>query len=76
MLKICKNLSPIGLGIMNFPKNKKKATITMLSLGLGGILFITAATYMSSIDKADYSRQGYFKDAEFYIHYSESATEL
>ncbi len=76
MLKICKNLSPIGLGIMNFSKNKKKATITMLSLGLGGILFITAATYMSSFDKADYSRQGYFKDAEFYIQYSESATEL
>lgn len=74
--KVCRNLSPIGLGIMNFAKNKKKATITMLSLGLGGILFITAATYMSSFDKADYSRQGYFKDAEFYIQYSESATEL
>lgn len=74
--KVCRNLSPIGLGIMNFSKNKKKATITMLSLGLGGILFITAATYMSSFDKADYSRQGYFKDAEFYIHYSESAREL
>lgn len=74
--KICRNLSPIGLGIMNFSKNKKKATITMLSLGLGGILFITAATYMSSFDKADYSRQGYFKDAEFYIQYSESASEL
>ena len=74
--KVCRNLTPIGLGIMNFAKNKKKATITMLSLGLGGILFITAATYMSSFDKADYSRQGYFKDAEFYIQYSESATEL
>lgn len=74
--KTCRNLSPIGLGIMNFSKNKKKATITMLSLGLGGILFITAATYMSSFDKADYSRQGYFKDAEFYIQYSESAIEL
>lgn len=74
--KVCRNLSSIGLGIMNFSKNKKKATITMLSLGLGGILFITAATYMSSFDKADYSRQGYFKDAEFYIQYSESATEL
>ncbi len=74
--KVCRNLSPIGLGIMNFAKNKKKATITMLSLGLGGILFITAATYMSSFNKANYSRQGYFKDAEFYIQYSESATEL
>src|SRR5699024_5435576 len=28
--KVCRNLSSIGLGIMNFAKNKKKATITML----------------------------------------------
>ena len=74
--KVCRNLTPIGLGVMNFSKNRKKAVITMLSLGLGGILFITAATYMSSFNKEDYSRQGYFKDAEFYIQYSESATEL
>lgn len=74
--KVCRNLSPLGLGVMNFAKNKKKATITMLSLGLGGILFITSATYMSSFDKEAYSRQGYFKDAEFYIQYSESAQEL
>lgn len=74
--KMCRSLTPIGLGAMNFSKNRKKAVITMLSLGLGGILFMTAATYMSSFDKANYARQGYFTDAEFDIQYAVSAIEL
>ena len=74
--KLCRKLSPMGLGMMNFSKNRKKATITMLSLALGGILFMTAATYMSSFDKTNYARQGYFVDAEFHIEYAQSAIEL
>lgn len=66
----------MGLGVMNFSKNRKKAAITMLSLSLGGILFMTAATYMSSFDKENFARQGYFTDAEFHIEYSQSAIEL
>ena len=74
--KLCRKLSPVGLGMMNFSKNRKKATVTMLSLALGGILFMTAATYMSSFDKENYARQGYFVDAEFHIGYAQSAIEL
>lgn len=74
--KLCRRLTPLGLGIMNFSKNKKKASVTMLSLALGGIIFMTAATYMSSFDKANYARQGYFVDAEFHIGYSNSAISL
>ena len=74
--KMCRSLTPLGLGVMNFSKNKKKAVITMLSLALGGILFMTAATYMSSFDKDNYARQGYFTDAEFHISYAPSAIEL
>ena len=47
--------------MMNFSKNKKKAVITMLSLALGGILFMTAATFMTSFDKDNYARQVYGK---------------
>lgn len=53
--KLCRKLSPMGLGMMNFSKNRKKTVITMLSLALGGILFMTAATYMSSFDKENYA---------------------
>lgn len=74
--KMCRVLTPLGLGIMNFSKNKKKTVITMLSLALGGILFMTAATYMSSFNKENYARQGYFKYAEFNIQYSNRAIEL
>lgn len=37
---------------------------------------MTAATYMSSFDKDNYARQGYFTDAEFNIQYAQSAVEL
>ena len=74
--KMCRNLTPLGLGVMNFSKNKKKAVITMLSLALGGILFMTAATFMSSFDRDNYARQGIWKEAEFHIKYSDAAVEL
>ena len=74
--KQCRDLTPAGLGIMNFSRNRKKAAITMLSLGLGGILFMTAATYMSSFSKESYARQGDFQESEFIISYSPSAVEL
>ena len=74
--RLCRRLTPLGLGLMNFSKNRKKTVITMLSLCLGGILFLTAATYMSSFDAELYSRQGYFKDAEFNIQFSTAAIEL
>ena len=74
--KICRSLTPFGLGVMNFSKNRKKAAVTMLSLGLGGILFMTAATYISSFDKAGYSRQGNFANAEFDLTYSGAALEV
>ncbi|MCM1270761.1 MAG: ABC transporter permease [Ruminococcus flavefaciens] len=72
----CRDLTPLGMGIMNFSKNRKKAVSTLMSLGLGGILFITAATYMSSFDKNGFARQGDFKEAEFVIGISPSAIEL
>ncbi len=74
--KTCRRLSPLSVGLMNFTKNKKKTAITMLSLAMGGILFMTAATYMSSFDKEQYSRQLDFKDGEFNITIPVSAIEL
>lgn len=74
--KLCRSLSPVGLGAMNFGRNRKKATVTLLSLALGGILFMTAATYMTSFDRDAYSRQIYFKDAEAHINYTQAAIEL
>ncbi len=74
--KFCRSLTPAGLGIINFSKNRKKTAVTMLSLSLGGILYISAASYISSFDRTGYARQGYFKNAEFHITYSQSAISL
>ncbi len=73
---LCRRLTPFGLGVMNFSKNRKKAALTFASLAFGGILFMMAAIYISSFDKENYARQGYFKDAEFHIYYPQSAIEL
>lgn len=74
--KPCRSLTPMGLGVMNFSRNRKKKQLSHCSLlALGGILFMTAATYMSSFDQANYARQGYFTDAEFHIGYSPSAIQ-
>lgn len=74
--KMCRKLTPIGLGMMNFTKNQKKAALTAASLALGGILFMVSAVYIASFNKADFARQGYFTDAEFHISYSQSAIAL
>ncbi|MDE6035207.1 MAG: FtsX-like permease family protein [Ruminococcus sp.] len=72
----CRNLTPLGMGIMNFSRNRKKAVSTLMSLGLGGILFITSATYISSFDRNGFARQGDFRDAECVIGISSVAIEL
>lgn len=74
--RLCRRLTPAGLGVMNFSRNRKKAAVTMLSLCLGGLLFMTAATYLSSFDREAYGRQGDFKNAEFDITISSSAINL
>lgn len=74
--RLCRKLTPLGLGIMNFSRNKKKTAITFASLALGGILFMTASSYISSFDREGFARQGFFTDAEFYIYYTPSAIQL
>lgn len=74
--KECRILTDFGLGIMNYTKNRKKEVITMLSLALGGILFMVASTYMTSFDQDLYSRQGAFEQGEFDIKISAAAVEL
>lgn len=74
--KKCRNLSAFGMGVMNYTKNRRKTVLTMLSLALGGVLFMVASTYMSSFDQNLYSRQRAFKNGEFDITISNAAIEL
>ena len=50
--------------------------MTVLSLGIGGVLFMAAATFVNSFDKEMYSRQGDFADSEYIVSFSGNALEL
>lgn len=71
--KIQRKLTPFHLAKMNAFRNRKKTFVTVLSLGLSGVLFIGGATYMASFDKEQFARQGEFKIGEFLLSISENA---
>ncbi|MEG0377304.1 MAG: FtsX-like permease family protein, partial [Eubacterium sp.] len=70
---LSRKLTPLRLASMNASRNRKKTLITVLSLGIGGILFMTAATYITSFDVNLFSRQGDFANAEYIVSFSENA---
>ena len=45
--------------------------MTLISLIIGGVLFIFAVTFSSSIDELAYSRQGIFQNSEYNISFTE-----
>lgn len=48
--KLKRKLSPLGLSMICIMANWKKEIVSLLSLGLCGLLFVLAATYSASID--------------------------
>lgn len=73
--RLQRNLSAFGLASISAGKNRKKTFLTMLSLGVGGILFMIAATFVVSVNLEEYSRQSSFKKGEYVITLSSNAAE-
>ena len=48
--KLHRSLTPCTLAGINMGRNKKKTILTILSLGICGILLMTSASYLNSID--------------------------
>lgn len=48
--KLKRKLSPLGLSMISITANWKKEIVSLLSLGLCGLLFVLASTYSASID--------------------------
>ncbi len=67
--KTHRRLTPYALAGIEFRSNRKKWWFTTASLAFGGILFMVASSWNASWDKESYSRQSYFKNAEYYITY-------
>lgn len=62
-------LTPYVLARMESSRSRKKWLLVTASLALGGILFMTAATWNASWDKDDFSRQEEFENGEIKIKY-------
>lgn len=73
--KLCRDLNPISLAKIEVKKNKKKTLMTLISLIIGGVLFIFAAAYSSAMDELAYARQGTFQNSEYHISFTEEAKE-
>lgn len=68
--RMARRITPGSLALMSSFRNKKKTALTLVSLGIGGVLYMLAAFWVSSTDKEAYARQGEFAYGEFVIDYS------
>ncbi len=68
-------LTPFRLAIMGFGRSKKATIITIMSLGISGILFMVGFTVINSATAESYSRQGAMYFGEAYIDFSSNAWE-
>ncbi len=73
--KLQRKITPFSLARMNSSRNRKKTFVTMLSLGIGGVLFIGAVTFAVSLDKEKFARQGPYEIGEFVLSFSGNAVE-
>ncbi|KNZ41279.1 ABC transporter permease [Acetobacterium bakii] len=73
--KILRKLTPLNLAVMSAMRNRKKTLLTMISLGVGGVLLLTGAAFIVSMTPEDYSRQGFYQWGEFVINYDYNATQ-
>ncbi len=73
--KLYRKLSPIRLAKLNSERNRKKSMLTMISLGVGGILFMLGATFIEGTSLDEYARSGEFSYGEYQIGFSSNAVE-
>lgn len=73
--KLQRELSPFGMARISAGQNRKKTFLTMFSLGVGGVLFMIAATFVVSVNLEEYSRQSTFEKGEYAITLSDNAAE-
>lgn len=74
--RLHRRLTPFSLARMGSVRNRRKTFVTILSLGVGGILFLTGAALLNGTDREGFSRQGGFYFGEAVIYFSYNAQEL
>lgn len=70
-----RKLTPVRLAGMEITRNKKVAVVTILSLGISGILFMVGFTILNSVSPESYARQGAMVFGEARINFSSNAEQ-
>lgn len=73
--KLSRKITPVSLAVMSSARNRKRSVLTLLSLGVGGVLYMIAAVYVSSTSLEGYARTGEFQYGEFLFNYSYNVTQ-
>lgn len=61
------------MAVMGSSRNRRKWVVTVLSLGVAGIMFMGGTTLLSSLDMERFARQGLLEYGEFEIDLSRNA---
>lgn len=61
------------LALMNFSRNRKKAFVTTLSLGLTGILLLCVSAYASSVDVKEMAQSQFGDRSQYLLQYEDYA---
>ena len=64
-----RKLSPYSMVGISLIRNRKKSFLTLISLGIGGSLFLMSTTMIVSTSLEEYSRQGLYRSGEYIISF-------
>ena len=71
--KLHRRITPFSMAVMGSSRNHRKWVVTVLSLGVAGIMFMGGTTLLSSLDMERFARQGLLEYGEFEIDLSRNA---
>lgn len=71
-----RNLTPFGLAKISADSNRKKSAMTVVSLGIGGVIFIMGTTLIASYNIEEYSRTGAYRFGDYVLQVSDNAVKL
>lgn len=70
-----RNMSSFGLAKIAADNNRKKTILTMVTLGIGGVLIMAAGTFIMSTNEEEMARRPFFREGEFRVELSSNAIE-
>ena len=71
--KLHRRITLFSMAVMGSSRNRRKWVVTVLSLGVAGIMFMGGTTLLSSLDMERFARQGLLEYGEFEINLSRNA---